>query len=143
MSGNNTALLAYIGMYYLLDCDYPQKIERITYKNMFFLLFYKFFKRCIYVLSVVLFLCDFNFFHGRRVKAKVLFRKTSWMCKCYLENGFAKVLFWFDVSSKLIRWNTWRSISDSKIQIYVVKAVSMLLGYKFCFKGYQSSKILN
>ena len=46
-------------------------------------------------------------FNGRRAKAKVPFRKTSWMRKCYLKNGFAKVSFWFDVSSKLIRWNAW------------------------------------
>ena len=38
-----------------------KQIEIITFKNVFLLLLHKFFKRWIYTLSVVLFLCDFNF----------------------------------------------------------------------------------
>ena len=72
-------------------------------------------------------------FNGWWAKAKVVFRKTSGICNCYLENGFAKFSFWFDVSSKLIRWNAWDEFWY-QIQICEVKAVWTLLGYLFCFK---------
>ena len=32
-----------------------------------------------------------------------------------LENGFAKVLLWFDGSSKLIRWNAWDKFQIAKL----------------------------
>ena len=55
-------------------------------------------------------------FNGRQAKAKVLFRKTSGMHNCYLENGFAKVKFWFGVLSKLIRWNAWDQFQTVKLK---------------------------
>ena len=35
----------------------------------------------------------------------------------YLENGFAKRWFWFEVSSKLIRWNAWDQFQTVKFKI--------------------------
>ena len=72
-------------------------------------------------------------FNWRWAIAKVLFRKTSGIHTCCLENSFVKVSFLFDVSWKLIRWNEINLLS-SKIQIRGFNAVCMLLEYLFCFK---------
>ena len=41
----------------------------------------------------------------------------SGITHCYLENGFAKRWFWFEVSSKLIRWNAWDQFQTVKFKI--------------------------
>ena len=55
-------------------------------------------------------------FYGKLAKVKVLFRKTSGMRNCYLKNGLAKVLFWFGVSSKQIRWNIYDQFRTLKLK---------------------------
>ena len=110
-----------------------KQVERITCKNECgFVIDASVLKRCRYTLSVELFLGDFHF-NWRWTKAKVLFRKTSGIHTCCLENSFVKVFFLFDVSWKLIRWNEINLLS-CKIQICGFNAVCMLLEYLFCFK---------
>ena len=77
-------------------------VKLITCKYVFFLLLHKCLERWIYAISVLLLLYDFNF-SWKATKAKVFFRKTSGMRNFHLETSFAKVSFWFDLSSKLIR----------------------------------------
>ena len=119
-------LILYIGLYFLLDCDYLLQYEEginvfyylfyveshigecnchsgisvdilghfnkiaaqynkfkagwlvkmITCKNIFLLLLHKCLKRCIYAISVLLLLCDFNF-HGGRQKPKCFSEKRT------------------------------------------------------------------
>ena len=77
-------------------------VKMITCKYVFLLLLHKCLERCMYAISVLLLLYDFNFSWKAR-KEKVFFRKTSGMRNFYLETSFAKVSFWFNLSSKLIR----------------------------------------
>ena len=71
------------------------------------------------------------FFNRKRVKAKVILRKTSWMHNCYLKNIFAKVLFWFHVSSKLIGWNDWDQFQAVKSKF--VRSSLFICYWGICF----------
>ena len=51
-------------------------VKMITCKNIFLLLLHKYLKRCIYAISVLLLLCDFNF-HGGRQKPKCFSEKRT------------------------------------------------------------------
>ena len=92
-----------------------KQAENFFCKNVFLLLLHKFFKRCIYTFSVVSFLYGL-IFHKRWAKAKVIFRKKSWVHNCYLKSGFVEVSFWLDISWKLIRWNAWDQFQAGKFK---------------------------
>ena len=128
--------ILYVGLYYLLDCDYlllhevgitffnvigqcdcysgipvdiqciltkfnSKQSERINFKKVLLLLLQKCLKRCIYAISVVLLLYDFNFYVGGQMPQ--CFPEKREMRNFFLENSVAKVSFSFDVSLKLIR----------------------------------------
>ena len=44
------------------------------------------------------------------------YKSQSGMHNFYLKNSFAKVSFWFDVSSKLMRWNSWDQFQALKFK---------------------------
>lgn len=69
-----------------------------------------------YDLSVVLFLCDSNIY-WKAGESKNTLQKMSCMRICYLKNGLVKISFWFDVSSELIRWNTWDQFQTVKLNV--------------------------
>ena len=52
-------------------------------------------------------------FNGKQAKVKVVFRKTS---GSVIAKSFAKVSFWYDISSKLIRWNAWDQFQTVKLK---------------------------
>ena len=72
------SLTSAIGAFQLLSNIINLKqVETITYQNLFLLLLHKFFKRRIRALSVVSFLCDFDFY-WKADKNQSAFQKNEW-----------------------------------------------------------------
>ena len=92
-----------------------KQVERINCKNVFLLLLHKCLKACIYANSLVLRLYDFSFSWNARKSQSAFQKNQSGMRKFYLENSFAKVLFSFDVSLKLTKWNAWDQFQTRSI----------------------------
>ena len=114
------------------------QVERITCVLETFVIEMCFFVVVFALGAYTLFLFYYSFatlvFNGRRAKAKVLFRKTNGMCNCHLENDFTKVWFWFNVSSKLIRWNARDRFQTVKFQFAGSRLFACYQGICFASK---------
>ena len=70
-------------------------------------------------------------FNGKQAKVKVVFRKTN---GSVIAKSFAKVSFWYDISSKLIRWNAWDQFQTVKLKFAGSRSFTCYWGICFSLK---------
>ena len=97
----------------------------------FLLLLHKCFKRCIYAISVVLLICDFNF-SWKTGRGQNDSQKSDWNAHYLSRKQLFKSFVLIRCFIKTDKMKCLRSISD--IKICGVKVACMLLGYFFCFR---------
>ena len=68
-------------------------------------------------------------FSWKAGKSQSASQKKSWVRNCYFDDGFIRVSFWLDVSSKLIRWNAWDQFQTVKFKSVGSRPVTYYYGH--------------